>query len=140
MHGIDASPEVIEVATRKAAQDGSTVDFGVGLIEALPFPDGSFSLATSSLMLHHLPDELKAKGLQEIGRVLKPGGCFVAMDFAVESHSRLGHLVMHLPSMFGRSRGESVVEKLTPMLKDAGFREVEVVPTRYKRSAYIRAR
>jgi ubiquinone/menaquinone biosynthesis C-methylase UbiE len=82
VYGIDASPEMIEVANEKSAKHGSDIDFQVALIEVIPFPDGAFDLVTSSLMLHHLPDDLKRTGLAEIRRVLKPGGRFMAMDFA----------------------------------------------------------
>jgi ubiquinone/menaquinone biosynthesis C-methylase UbiE len=136
VHGIDASPEMIEVAKEKAAKAGGEVDFQVALIEAIPFPDGSFDLVTSSLMLHHLPDDLKRKGFGEIRRVLKPGGRFLAMDFAANSHSPIGHLL----SVFGYSRGEPIVDVLMPMLKEAGFSDVEAVPTRHKNFAFIRAR
>src|SRR5919198_1416819 len=136
VHGIDASPEMIDVAREKAAKAGADVDFQVALIEALPFPAATFDLVTSSLMLHHLPDDLKRTGLAEIRRVLKPGGRFMAVDFATHSHSPLGHLL----SIFGHSRGESMVDKLMPMLKDAGFSDVEGIPTRHKNFAFIRAR
>ena len=136
VHGIDASPEMIGVAREKAAKAGSDIDFQVALVEAIPFPDATFDLVTSTLMLHHLPDDLKRTGLAEIRRVLKPGGRFMAMDFAAPSHSPLGHLL----SIFGHSRGESIVEKLAPMLKDAGFSDVEGIPTRHKNFAFIRAR
>ena len=136
VHGIDASPEMIEVAEDKAANTGAEIDFQVALIEAIPFPDASFDLVTSSLMLHHLPDDLKRKGFAEIRRVLKPGGRFLAMDFAAHSHSPVGHLL----SVFGHSRGEPIAEVLTPMLKDPGFAEVEALPTRHKNFAFIRAR
>ena len=135
-HGIDASREMIEVAKEKAARAGSDIAFQVALIETIPFPDATFDLVTSSLMLHHLPDDLKSKGFAEIRRVLKPGGRLLAMDFAAHSHSFLGHLL----SVFGHSRGENMVDKLTPMLKDAGFDQVEAVPTRHKNFAFIRAR
>ena len=130
VHGIDASPEMIEVAKEKAAKAGSDIDFQVALIEAIPFPDATFDLVTSSLMLHHLPDDLKRTGLDEIRRVLKPGGRFMAMDFAAHSHSPLGpgRPLGHLFSIFGHSRGESMVDTLMPMLKDAGFSDVEVLP------------
>ena len=136
VRGIDASPEMIEVAQEKAAKAGAEINFQVALIEAIPFPDASFDLVTSSLMLHHLPDDLKRKGFAEIRRVLKPGGRFLAMDFAANSHGPIGHLL----SAFGHSRGESIVDVLTPMLKEAGFAEAEAVPTRHKNFAFIRAR
>lgn len=142
VHGIDASPEMIDVAKEKAMKAGSDVDFRVGLIEAIPFPDATFDLVTSSLMLHHLPDDLKRTGLGEIRRVLKPGGRFLAMDFAAHSHSRLGpgRPLGHLLAIFGHARGEPMVDKLLPILKDAGFAEVEAVPTRHTNFAFIRAR
>jgi ubiquinone/menaquinone biosynthesis C-methylase UbiE len=135
VHGIDASPEMIEVAKEKAAKAGSAIDFQVALIEAIPFPDATFHLVTSSLMLHHLPDDLKRSGLKEIRRVLKPGGRFIAVDFAAHSHSPLGHLL----SILGHSRGEKMVDKLMPILKEAGFSDVESIPTRHKNFAFIRA-
>ena len=136
VHGIDASPEMIAVAREKGAKAGSAIAFQVALIEALPFPAATFDLVTSSLMLHHLPDDLKRRGLAEIRRVLKPGGRFLALDFAAHSHSPLGHLL----SIFGHSRGERMVDKLMPMLKDAGFSDVEGIPTRHTNVAFIRAR
>src|ERR687884_1589971 len=135
VHGIDASPEMIDVAREKAAKAGSDIDFQVALIEALPFPNATFDLVTSSLMLHHLPADLKRTGLAEIRRVLKPGGRFLALDFAAHSHSPLGHLL----SICGHSRGESMVDSLMPMLKDTGFSHVESIPTRHKNFAFIRA-
>ena len=65
VNGIDASSEMIEVAKEKAAKTGAEIDFQVALIEAIPFPDASFDFVTSSLMLHHLPDDLKRKGFAE---------------------------------------------------------------------------
>jgi len=142
VHGLDASPAMIDVAKEKAAKAGSAIDFQVALIEAIPFPAATFDLVTSSLMLHHLPDGLKRTGLAEIRRVLKPGGRFLALDFAAHSPSPLGpgRALGHLLSILGHSRGESMVDKLMPMLKDAGFSDVEGIPTRHKNFAFIRAR
>jgi ubiquinone/menaquinone biosynthesis C-methylase UbiE len=136
VHGIDASPEMIQVAREKAAKAGASVDFEVYPIEALPFADASFDLVTSSLMLHHLPDDVKHKGLTQVRRVLKPGGRFMTVDFASHSHSPLGHLL----AIFGHAHGASTVETLTPMLRDAGFTEVQAISTRHKNFAFISAR
>ena len=135
--GIDPSPEMIEVAKKKAAKAGADTDFRLATIEELPFSDDSFDIVTSTLMLHHLPREVKRQGFAQIRRILKPGGRFTAADFAAQSHSPLGHLV----SLFGgHAPRESTVAELTPMLKEAGFSDVEVIPTRHKNFAFICAR
>lgn len=80
VHGIDAAPEMIQEAQRKATDRGLAIHYQVGLIEGVPLPDDRFDLVLSSLMLHHLPKGLKRRGVAEIARVLKPEGRFVAVD------------------------------------------------------------
>jgi ubiquinone/menaquinone biosynthesis C-methylase UbiE len=86
--GMDASPEMIERAQRKAAKAGSDVAFRTGTVEALPFPDAQFDVVLSTLMLHHLPRPLR----RQCARVLKPGGRVLAVDFATPAKERKGLL------------------------------------------------
>jgi ubiquinone/menaquinone biosynthesis C-methylase UbiE len=137
VYGIDPSPEMIAVAKEKAAKAGADIDFRLATIEALPFADSSLDIVTSTLMLHHLPRDVKAQGLAQVRRVLEPGGRFLTADFAAQSHSALGHLI----SVFGgHARGESTAAELVPMLKEAGFGDVDVITTRHKKFAFLRAR
>lgn len=46
----------------------------------LDFPSGSFDAVVSGVALHHLPDLWKFVALQNISRVLKPGGKFILRD------------------------------------------------------------
>jgi ubiquinone/menaquinone biosynthesis C-methylase UbiE len=78
--GIDPSSIMIELARQKAEKAGVEVDFQVGVIENLEFNDDQFDLVLSSLMMHHLTDELKESGLQEVHRVLKPGGTLLIIE------------------------------------------------------------
>src|SRR6266705_3461638 len=64
------SPKEAPSMHHRTAEAGLDIDFRVALIEAIPFVDHVFDLVTSSLMLHHLPDDLKRTGLAEIRRVL----------------------------------------------------------------------
>ena len=121
VYGIDPAPEMIAVARNKAARKKLDIDFRVGVIEALPFPDASMDVVTSSLMMHHLPEDLKVRGLAEVYRVLKPGGRLLIADFMQPSQSILGHLMM----VFTRHQGvQNGLEEVGKLLKNAGFSQV----------------
>lgn len=53
VHGIDASPEMIARARKKARTADVDVTFTDGVVEGLPFPDGHFDIVLSTLMLPH---------------------------------------------------------------------------------------
>ena len=78
--GIDLSEKMLADA-RQAAQQGGLedrVDFRLGNVEEIPFPDQSLDLVISTASLHHWTDPVKV--LNEIERVLKPGGAFYIFD------------------------------------------------------------
>lgn len=121
VYGIDPAPEMIAVARNKAARKGLEIDFRVGVIESLPFTDASIDVVTSSLMMHHLPDDLKVRGLVEIYRALRPGGHLLIADFMRPTGSFLNHLFI----AFTRHQGlESGIEDLPTLLEDAGFSQI----------------
>jgi ubiquinone/menaquinone biosynthesis C-methylase UbiE len=74
--GVDPGAEQIARARAKAARRHVSIEFQTGVIEQLPFPDQTFDVVLSTLMMHHLPASLKRQGLAEIARVLKPGGAW----------------------------------------------------------------
>lgn len=115
--GVDASPEMIAVARQKAAQQGLEVDFQTGLIEALPFSDHTFDTVLSSMMFHHLPPDLKQRGLAEIYRVLKPGGRLIVVDM-----KRPTTLPQRLAMMTLVHHGlTSDVHDLLPLMEKIGY-------------------
>ena len=74
--GIDIADEMIKLA-RETSTSFSNVEFHVASAERLPFGDGEFTHAFSMESLYYYADMLTA--LQEIKRVLKPGGLFVTV-------------------------------------------------------------
>jgi ubiquinone/menaquinone biosynthesis C-methylase UbiE len=136
-YGIDASPEMIERARKKAARAGSSVVFEVGLIEKMSFPDATFDRVISRLVIHHLPDDLKMKGFAEILRVLKPGGQVLFADFMQPRNPVLSHLA---GAMVGSHMMQTSVWSMPPMLEKAGFMDVTSGLTRSAFLAYVRGR
>lgn len=135
--GIDPGPAMIAVARRKAAQTGSRAQFRLAPIERLPFPDASFDLVLSSLMLHHLPPDVKRAGLAEVYRVLKPGGRLLAVDLDRPAHPLWWLLCWPLrlmPNIAPQLRGE-----LPACLRAAGFAPVEVCARKYGLLSFWRA-
>jgi SAM-dependent methyltransferase len=134
--GIDPAPEMVGLARRKAAQARAAVRFEVGVVEALPYPSDHFDVALSSLMLHHLPDTVKRRGLAEILRVLKPAGRLVAIDFGATPGEGAGHLLCVLRLRTGWDHAQ----QLRALAREAGFVAVEIGPTGHRALAFVRGR
>lgn len=134
VYGIDAAPEMIEVAREKASRSGLAVIFEVGLIEQLDFPDETFDVVISRLAIHHLPDDLKRKAFAEILRVLKPGGHLLIADFSPPKNPILYHITS---ALVGSHMMQTDVWSLPGMLSEAGFEEVDSGATRSAILAYV---
>jgi ubiquinone/menaquinone biosynthesis C-methylase UbiE len=124
--GIDPSQQQIDHARSKATRRKLPVDFQIGAIEQLPFPDQTFDVVLSTLMMHHLPTPLKRQGLAEIARVLKPGGRLIIADF-IPKKERQGQAARF-------HAGGSSMRDLAAMVVDVGFEQPEteeMLPSRF---------
>lgn len=76
--GFDISPEMIAIAHNKLAtyKEDAQIQFIVGDGNSLPYADNTFDIVVANFVLVHF-DDLQ-KYLQEVRRVLKDGGYFVA--------------------------------------------------------------
>src|SRR5262245_24147487 len=114
VYGLDASPEMIARATKKARKAGTEVVFRNELVEAIPFPDAHFDAVLSTLMLHHLPRKARRQCASEMRRVLKPGGRVLAVDFG-GAERREGGLLAH----FHRRHGHVKLSDIIAVLSEA---------------------
>ena len=81
--GVDMTPAMVDKARSAAARSGTAnVRFENGVAEALPVADGWADVVISNGVLNLFPDKLA--GLQEMARVLKPGGRLQIGDILVE--------------------------------------------------------
>jgi len=78
--GLDVTHRMLQLAAAKARTAGATgVTWTVGDMAALPCPSAAFTLVTTSYGLRNVPDLETA--IDEIVRVLAPGGRLLSLDF-----------------------------------------------------------
>jgi ubiquinone/menaquinone biosynthesis C-methylase UbiE len=130
--GVDASPEMIARARRKAARAGVAVEFQHAIAEALPFPDARFAVVLSTLVLHHLPRKTRERSAEEIRRVLTPGGRVLVADFAYPqgAHGIWRHI---------HRRGHVKPDEIVALLERTGFQVVESGPVGISSLQYVLA-
>jgi arsenite methyltransferase len=81
--GVDMTPAMLEKARQAANETGlANVEFREGYAEALPVEEGWADVVISNGVLNLMPD--KAAVLEEVSRVLKPGGRLQIGDILVQ--------------------------------------------------------
>jgi len=122
--GVDATPEMLEVARRRAP---ATVGLKPGRAEQLPFKDAWFERATMWLVVH-LVDRPRA--FAEARRVLIGDGRFALATFDPAYFDRF-YLNRLFPSLEGIDRARFPRRgELEDELADAGFSDVRVSSVR----------
>jgi ubiquinone/menaquinone biosynthesis methyltransferase len=144
---LDITHRMLQIASAKHAASATreSVTFVTGDMMALPFPDGAFDLVTTGYGIRNVP--VIEPAIAEIGRVLRPGGLLLSLDFDRPAHAfvravYLGYLtivgsalgwVLHrdpdtyryIPESIRRYPGAAGV---AAMLGRAGFAESRVIP------------
>jgi arsenite methyltransferase len=81
--GVDMTPAMLEKARQAANETGlANVEFREGYAEALPVEEGWADVVISNGVLNLMPE--KAAVLEEVSRVLKPGGRLQIGDILVQ--------------------------------------------------------
>jgi arsenite methyltransferase len=126
--GLDMTDEMLALAEENKRKSGLTnVEFLKGEIEHIPLPDNSVDVIISNCVINLSGD--KDRVLQEAFRVLKPGGRFAVSDVVVrgEVPERIRtSMELWVGCVAGALGDEDYVAKLT----NAGFKDIEIEPTR----------
>jgi SAM-dependent methyltransferase len=86
VYGVDASPDMLELARRNAREAGATnVQFLHGSIEDVPLPEQSIDVVISNCVVNLSPD--KAAVFAEIVRLLRPRGRLGISDVIADDDS-----------------------------------------------------
>ena len=138
--GVDIAEQMLQKAAQNLSSAGlaEKVGFRVGNVEELPFDNSSLDFVVSTLSLHHWAEPKQA--IEEIYRVLKPGGQFLVFDLRRDS-PRLFYWLLRfaqtfiLPSPMKRTNEPtlSVLASYTPselgaFLADTSFGEWRIKP------------
>ncbi len=115
--GIDTDQEILELAKKQCTNDKVTFDYMSG--DSLRFEDASFDTVSISNSLHHLGDIRKT--LDEMYRVLKPGGLFIINEILCDNQNekQLTHVYFH--------HLQAEVDTLQGMLHNKTFSKQRVI-------------
>lgn len=79
--GSDISAPLVRYAHKRAVDNNHDVHFAQMPAEALDYDDSSFDLVTAYILFHEVPVAITDRIVQEVYRILRPGGTFVIWDF-----------------------------------------------------------
>ena len=117
----DLTPRMLEKARDFILAQGVTnALFQVADAEQLPFSSESFDRVTCRIAPHHFPDI--SQFVQEVARVLQPGGIFLLIDCTAPSDQELDTFDNTIEKWRDPSHGRScTAEEWQALLKEAGL-------------------
>jgi len=122
--GIDISERMLARARRRADRMGIDVDLKLANVERLPFPDSTFDTVTGSCVYCSVDDPIR--GLQEVGRVVKPGGRVLLLEHVRPRGRVFGWLADRLSPLSRRLFGPAINRDTEENLRRAGLEIVGV--------------
>lgn len=121
--GIDFSPGMLKICRDKATKLGLTNLKLLEMdIENMSFPDNSFDSAFSTCVFCTVPNP--EKGLQEVYRVLKPGGKAIFLEHMKSKNPFLNLFLLFLTLIIYPLLGTSFLRETEKNIRNIGFSEV----------------
>ena len=121
---VDGDPDALALARRKPG--AGAVDFTLGRAGDLDLADASVDAVVMSLLLHHLSPGAKREALDDVARILRPGGELHIADWGRPATAllRAGFLALQLVDGFEGTR-DHAAGRLPHILGEAGFVPVQ---------------
>jgi len=116
--GLDASP----LSLQRARQQVPQADYVEAFAEQMPLADDQFDLVHTCAALHEMAPEQLRQILQEVYRVLKPGGWFALADFHAPSNPLFWPGVSLFLTLFETETAWQLLQTDVPqLLQQVGF-------------------
>jgi len=123
---LDVSSKMLAVARGHSAQSAARVQFVLGDVQDLPWASGSFDTVVGTFVFCSVPDALR--GLQEVRRVLRPGGRLLLLEHVISSRRWLAALMRLLDPVMARLAGAHIARDTIDNVQSAGFVDVIAWP------------
>jgi ubiquinone/menaquinone biosynthesis C-methylase UbiE len=127
--GADLSAPCLQLAHHQAERLGKRISFSQRNAEATGYPDASFDVVTSTMLIHELPMPVVGRIVREAYRLLRPGGLLAFLDFhrtgdAFRDFLMIGHGARnnepYMPHLFRTD--------VVHLCREAGFATAELLP------------
>ncbi len=129
LHGTDLSPSYLRKANQLLSQvSGELPQLMQGNAESLPYSDDYFHGITCVFTFHELPPNARQNLINEVFRVLKPGGVFVICDsIQAIDNPQFAPMMENFPVLFHEPYYKSYInDDLAQRLTAAGFITTDV--------------
>lgn len=117
---IDISPKMLEQAKIKAAAYEGSIELREADVHKLDYPEATFDTVTTVFTFCSVPKPIA--GLQELYRVLKPGGQILMLEHVRSTAIAPVGVMMDLMSQLTRQFGPELNRDTVGNLQKAGFR------------------
>ena len=124
--GVEPDPNMHRYIYEKASFLGRSIDIRSEWAESLSLPDESIDFVICTLVLCSVRDPFRV--LQEVLRVLKPGGALLFIEHVAASEGTALHKIQRMVRPLWRlaAGGCQPDRKTGPLISEAGFSSVEI--------------
>jgi len=127
--GLDPSPELLRLASKRATEAVVPVSLLRGSVEQVPFADAVFDAIVMTWTLCSIPNPIAA--LTEMRRVLKPGAQLLFVEHGLSPEIRTARWQHRLTPYWRRISGGCHLDRKTDdLIRAAGF-QIDAIETGY---------